>query len=63
MNPEDVKRYTFNIVPTIRSGKYIIKDTYRYAHYVEEGLPVIPEPEITNFAEANALIASIKAQL
>jgi len=65
MNPEDFKHLnmTFTIVPTVRNGRYIIKDSYKYTSYTEQGRPVIPEPEITDCSEALAVIAKIKGGL
>jgi hypothetical protein len=57
MNPEDVKRYTFRIVPTIRKNPFAQQNSYRYTDYVEEGRPTgLPEPEI-DVTEARALLA------
>jgi hypothetical protein len=57
MNPEDVKRYTFRIVPTIRKNPFAQHDSYKYTDYAEEGRPTgLPEPEI-DVTEAQALLA------
>ena len=57
MNPEDVKRYTFRIVPTIRKNPFAQQNPYKYTEYTEEGRPTgLPEPEI-DVTEARALLA------
>lgn len=57
MNPEDVKRYTFRIVPTVRKNPFAQSNSYRYEQYVEEGRPTgLPEPEI-DVTEARDLLA------
>ena len=61
MNPEDVKRYTFRIVPTIRKNPFAMKTEYRYEQYVEEGVPEVPEQ--LDCSDALAVIANIKAKL
>lgn len=66
MNPEDVKRYTFNIVPTIRKNPFAQTNYYKHEQYIEEGRPVIPEvtePENLDCTDALAVIAGIKAKL
>ena len=57
MNPEDVKRYTFRIVPTIRKNPFAQADAYKHKEYIEEGRPTgLPEPEM-DVTEAKNLIA------
>jgi hypothetical protein len=68
MNPDDFKHLTmtFAIIPTIRNGRYIIKDTYKYKSRTEQGravFPETPEPEITDCTEALSVIAKIKGGL
>ena len=68
MNPDDFKHLnmTFALVPTIRNGRYIIKDTYKYKSYTEQGravFPETPEPEITDCSDALSVIAKIKGGL
>lgn len=66
MNPEDVKRYTFQIVPTVRKNPFAQDSYYKYEKYIEEGRPVLPEvsePENMDCSDALAVIASIKAKL
>ena len=62
MNPEDVKRYTFRLVPTIRKNPFSQDNYYKFSEYVEEGLPVLPETEM-DCTEAQSVIAMIKAKL
>jgi ABC-type ATPase with predicted acetyltransferase domain len=57
MNPEDVKRFTFTIVPTIRKNPFAQNSYYKFAQYEEEGRPTgLPEPEI-DVTEAKNLLA------
>lgn len=56
MNPEDVKRYTFRIVPTIRKNPFAQDSYYKYEQYIEEGRVELPEPEI-DVTEARDLLA------
>ena len=56
MNPEDVKRYTFRIVPTIRKNPFAQSNSYRYEQYVEEGRVELPGPEL-DVTEARDLLA------
>ena len=62
MNPEDVKLYTFRIVPTVRRNPFEQKSFYRFEEYVEPGCPTIPDAEL-DCTEAQAVIARIKAGL
>lgn len=66
MNPEDVKRYTFRIVPTIGKNQWAIQTMYKHNEYIEQGRPVMPEaeePAEFDCSDALAVIASIKAKL
>lgn len=66
MNPEDVNRYTFTIVPTIGKNPWAVQTAYKHKQYIEQGRPVMPEPtepDIVDCSDALAVIASIKANL
>ena len=66
MNPEDIKRYTFRIVPTIGKNPWAIQTVYKHNEYIEQGRPVMPEaeePAEFDCSDALAVIASIKAKL
>lgn len=64
MNPEDVKRYTFRIVPTIRKNLFAQPSYYKFDQYVEEGLPTgIDTNEKLDCSEALEVITNIKAKL
>jgi len=64
MNPEDVRRYTFRIVPTIRKNLFAQSDYYKHEQYAEEGLPTgVNTEEKMDCSDALAVIANIKAKL
>lgn len=69
MNPDSFKNInmSYTIVPTVRNGKYIVKDNnYKFAQYIEEGRPTLPEttePENMDCSDALAVIAGIKSKL
>jgi hypothetical protein len=72
MNPEDVKRYSFKLVPTISKNPWAIQTAYKHKEYIETGRAAIEELteslieeqlKTENFSDADSVIASIKAQL
>ena len=66
MNPEDVKRYTFRIVPVIRNNPFEQKSSYRFEMREDMERPVFvapAEPENMDCTDALAVIATIKAKL